>query len=132
MSSFQDVNYWNKEDCELNAIHGHTKAVYDQNQLMQYYNFYGINCHAIASINGLKRYIIENNCKPIGLTLQGNVYSAIDIITGRRVVIKRSNKRLVKMNIATNGKNISEDIKNESNLLYYIRTSNKQYCDSCM
>ena len=135
MSAFEgeiDTAYWNEQDCQLNSQHAHTPAVYTQNHLLRYYQYYGITSNSIKTLSGLKRYIVENDCKPITSTLQGAAYSAIDITTGRKVILKCSSKKLVKSHRCINGKGTSEDIRNEANLLHYITDRSNQYTDSCM
>ena len=60
--------------------------------------------------------------------MQGAVYNAIDIKTGRRVVIKTACKQLVHRHLSRQGTFIREDIRKEAKILKNI--SRKKHCDS--
>ena len=109
--------------CKINAKNSHTVRVYDEQVLQMFYKQQRLN-NPNMEIIGKNRYYVENNGNYITNTMQGSVYSAIDIITGRRVIVKQSNKYLVHSNSTKNGIKISENIKTESNLLKNI-TSNQ-------
>ena len=117
-NNYKENNYWNKTDCEINTKYLHTLPVYSKQDLSNYYQYYNIK--DIRSLTGLKRYSIENNNKPLTPTMQGSVYSAIDVLTGRRVIIKCAQKNLVHKHISQDGTLISEDIRKEAQILHYI------------
>ena len=125
MEPRQDI-YFNNTDYQLNNQFLNTKPVYTQKQLSNYRQNIGIgnsNC-----IHGLQRYILENNSQAVSSTMQGAVYSAIDSITGRRVVIKCASKQLVYRHASNDGKFIAEDIRKEAQLLWNV--SNHSHPDA--
>ena len=71
-------------------------------------------------LKGTDRYLLEGNGHRLATTLQGAVYSAIDLKTGQRVIVKRSKKCLVEKQCTRDGYFIAEDVRQESKLLKSI------------
>ena len=112
--------YWNKTDCQINDLLGHTNPIICKQALEQFYIDNKINKHKLHNLQGFNRYIIENDAKPLKETMQGSVDIATDIITGRRVVIKNASKKLVNSHQRKNGQIIEEDIFQEGNILHAL------------
>ena len=113
--------YWNKCDCDINHQFLHTTPVVNSGVLSNFYKANDITRENYnKKLNGISRYMISNNGESIGETLQGSVYDAIDLLTGRRVIIKASNKELVRNNMSKYNTRVEEDIRKEAKLLHKI------------
>lgn len=120
--------YWNRIDCQINDLLQHTEPMLSETQLLQLHN--ELRIKDTTTLKGFERYIIENNNQPIGNTMQGFVFKAIDIVTGRRVIIKTALKCLVDLHASKNGRYICEDICKEASILHKI--TNTKYPDAGM
>ena len=120
--------YWNKLDWEINDRLAHTTPILSKHQLEFFYKQNGNTRSEVYQMQGFQRYLIENNGNALRETMQGSVHTAIDIATGRRVVVKAASKKLVDSHQRKNGDFIDEDIIQETQILADI--SNRNNADS--
>ena len=119
------------EDDQINDKYSHTVPVYSKVELFDFYQDVNIDLRSLHKLkHTINRYAFENNWEPICSTMQGVIYNAIDITTGRRVVVKAGQKYLVDKNLSKYGATLHENMKDEATMLEKI--SNIQGCDPGM